>query len=220
MTDSTARHSKSDQPPLHELFDEKSLWIIFWKSPSIAENKSNLGILLATLALFVVFVIHRAVSVGSPFDYPSLLQSWAELGMSLSGTILGFLLAGFAILFSVLKPSTALMLHQLQNKKYGYSELKLLLFLFLDVIFQYTLFLMWCVVYVVAGSLDGPIFLIGHYLGTMDPCVPDVITGIAFIVWGTWYVLLVLKLKAFIFNLYQSLLLAITDSMDDQRRQQ
>lgn len=79
---------------------------------------------------------------------------------------------------------------------------------------HYTAFLFWCILYLVVGGKDGPFEFIGRFLSIRAPLLPQVITHAVFVAWGMWFLVLVLKLKSFIYNLYQTLLLGMADSIE------
>jgi hypothetical protein len=143
---------------------------------------------------------------------------WANVGASLAGTILGFLIAGFAILCTILRPETMLALHQLRNMKYGLSELKLLFVIFVDVFVQFLVLLFWSIIVIVFGGRQGPAAMLGSQLARVNWLIPFCLLHGIFTLWGTWFVVLILTLKSFIYNLYQSLLLSLVDVVDEAQR--
>jgi hypothetical protein len=66
------------------------------------------------------------------------------------------LVAGFAILCTILRPETMLALHRVRNKKYGLSELKLLFVIFVDVFVQFLALSFWSILVIVFGANRDP----------------------------------------------------------------
>jgi hypothetical protein len=203
---------------LSDLFNERSLWEIYCNGPSFIRNTFNLLVVIAVFVLLSVYAVidtqaARTHSVPG-IEFRDLFLGWAGVGISLASTILGFLIAGFAVLFTVFRPETVVRLQQIKRSGQRLSELKLLFFAFVDVFVHYIAFLFWCTVVIVVGSRHGPVDYVARSLGACWPLLPDVLCHILFVLWGTWFVLLVLKLKSFVYNLYQSLMLGMADSLE------
>jgi hypothetical protein len=169
------------------------------------------------LVAFAVIRFVRIIHGTAPdrLDFASLFANWSSVGISYASTILGFLLAGFAVLFAVLRPSTAVLLRHIRRPGEKSDELKLLFVNFVGVFVQYTAFLFWCVVYMAAGSTDGAFDAAGRILSEWNEPIPVAITHAVFVIWGLWFVVLILSLKSFIYNLYQTLLLGLADAMEE-----
>ncbi|MDR3723877.1 MAG: hypothetical protein P4K83_05245 [Terracidiphilus sp.] len=98
------------------------------------------------------------------------------------------------------------------------SELKLLFVIFVDIFVQYLALLFWSILASIFGGKTGPAMMLGLFLSKIHWMIPFCLLHAIFVVWGTWLVMLVLSLKSFIYNLYQSLALALVDSADDFQR--
>ncbi len=109
-------------------------------------------------------------------------------------------------------------LQRLKSKKYQLTELKLLFVGFVDVMVQYLALLLWSAAMLIVGGKTGVAALFGMLLGKIHWMIPFVILHVLFVLWATWLVMLILTLKSFIFNLYQSLLLGLADAVDDYQR--
>jgi hypothetical protein len=215
--------TESNTAELQSLFDEKSLFAIYRSAPSFRSNNFNVwvaGITFSILSLTSVLHItvpHLRDSFLFPFSDTFTL--WANGGLALAGTILGFLIAGFAILCTILRPQTMVALLRLKSEKYQLTELKLLFVGFVDVMVQYLALLLWSAIVLIAGGKTGMIAMYGSILAKIHWMIPYVLLHVVFVLWGTWLVMLILTLKSFIFNLYQSLLLGLADAVDDYERQ-
>lgn len=212
----------SSAADLDDLFNEKSLFRIYRLAPSFFSNRFNAVVAAITFCLLSVFSIVHIVlvplrdTVRLPFA--DAFSMWANAGASLAGTILGFLIAGFAILCTILRPEAMLALHRLRNEKYGLSELKLLFVIFVDVFVQFLALLFWSIVVIVFGGKQGPAVVLGSQLAKVHWLIPFCLLHVIFTLWGTWFVVLILTLKSFIYNLYQSLLLSLADAVDEAQR--
>ena len=207
------------QDPLTSLLAERNLWELYRQSKPFYGNPFNRLVSIATGSLIAGFAVVHFLGLGttktSRVDFPSLFSTWANAGVTYGTTILAFLLAGFAILFAVLRPPTIIALLQVTRPGAKIPELKLIFVAFIDVFVHYTAFLFWCIAYLVLGGKDGPFDFIGRLLSAVaTPVLPTAITHALFVAWGVWFLVIVLKLKSFIYNLYQMLLLGMVDSLE------
>jgi len=203
-------------PDLSDLFKEKSLWQLYRQGPPFYTNAFNAWVTFGTLVMLSAFAGAHFLELSShpesAIESREVFLSWADIGISFTGTILGFLLAGFAVLFTLFKPETMLRLQQITRPGQKLPELKLLLCVFIDVFVHYLTFLFWCVIVLVVGYKNGPAALAARAISDICPAALSVLVHVITVLWGTWFVLLILKLKSFIYNLYQSLLLGVADA--------
>lgn len=217
------REENTPKSEVERLFEDDSLLDTYRRAPSFFSNHFNTFVSISVALLLTVFsVVHVCIptirsSVVIPFA--DLFATWANVGSALAGTILGFLVAGFAIVCSVLRPQTMYFLLYLPNKTYGLNELKLLFVIFVEVFVQYLALLFWSILVLIFGGKIGPAMYLGTLLGKVHWLVPFISLHVIFVLWGTWLVALVLTLKSFIYNLYQSLLLCMADAIDEVERQ-
>jgi hypothetical protein len=208
-----------DHDLLSGLLAEGNLWELYRQSKPFYRNPFNRFVSIFAGGLVAGFAIVHFFGLGttrtSRMDFPALFSVWANAGVAYGTTILAFLLAGFSILFAVLRPRTVIALLQVTRPGSKIPELKLIFIAFVDVFVHYTAFLFWCIAYLVLGAKDGPFDFIGRLLSAAAiPAVPSALTHALFIVWGMWFLVIVLKLKSFIYNLYQTLLLGMVDSLE------
>lgn len=214
----------SDSPvELDSLFKEQSLLEVYKAAPSFFQKRFNRWTVVGIFSLLSLFaILHMAIvsfrdSIAFPFADTFLL--FANTGISLAGTILGFLIAGFAILCTILRPQTMIALQKIRNKEFDCSELRLLFLVFIDVIIQYLALLFWSIIALVCGGSKGPAAAFGKLLAKVHWFIPFLLAHVIFVLWATWFIMLALSLKSFVFNLYQSLLLSIADAVDDYERE-
>jgi hypothetical protein len=214
------------KPPIrtdiNTLFEEKSLFRLYRAAPSFFTNTFNTTVTIVaglTLTVFSIgHILFPSIREAVKITFIDTFAAWANVGAALAGTILGFLIAGFAIVCTILRPQTMLFLLNLPNEKYGMNELKLLFLTFVDVFVQYLALLLWSIIVIVYGGRYGPATYIGALLTKIHWLLPFCLLHIIFTAWGTWLIMLVLSLKSFIFNLHQSLLLSLADVIDDAER--
>jgi len=207
---------------LDALFDEHSLFEIYRKAPTFFSNKFNGWFIVITsfsLTLFAsLHLFCPNIRESFKLSFVDIFAVWSNAGSALAGTILGFLIAGFAILCTVLRPQTMIALQRLPNKRYGETELKLLFVLFIEVLVQYLALLLISILVMLIGGKSGPAALLGFYLAKIHWMIPFAILHVCFAAWGTLFVLVILTLKSFVYNLYGTLLLGIADAADDYQR--
>lgn len=216
--------TNSNEVDLESLFNEKSLLAIYRAAPPFRSNRFNVRVAAATFGvLAATSVVHIAVPRlrdGFLFPFSDTFTSLANGGLALAGTILGFLIAGFAILCTILRPQTMLALHRIERKEYDLTELRLLFVGFVDVMVQYLALLGWSAAVPIIGGKTGMVAMYGFLLAKLHWMIPYILVHIILVFWGTWLVMLILALKSLIFNLYHSLLLGLADAADDYLRQQ
>lgn len=207
-----------EHPNSSDLFAERNLWQIYRQSRAVYHNSRFNGVSLALGSILLMgFAIVHFFALGATnsnrMDFPALFSTWASAGLSWASQLLGFLLAGFVVLFAILRPHTVIALQQITRPGERLYELKLIFVTFIDVFVHYAAFMGWCLLYVVAGAKNGPFDLLGCWLSAMSPYLSLAVTHLVFVAWGMWSLILILKLKSFIYNLYQTLLLGMADSL-------
>ena len=212
------------QIELDSLFKEENLYEVYRAAPSFFKKSpfNKRTIIFCSFTLTAVAAIHIIIpSIRDAFVFPfaDTFMLLANTGAALAGTILGFLIAGFAILCTILRPQTMIALQKNKNKEFDCSELRLLFLVFVDVIIQYLALLFWSIVAIIGGGAKGIAAALGHGLGKIHWMIPFIMIHVLFVVWSLWLIMLVLSLKSFVFNLYQSLLLSIADAVDDYDRE-
>jgi hypothetical protein len=195
-----------------EIFAEKNLWSVFRACQGITGSKSNTSIIFVTaLALTGVQIGWWYVQQGSPSPALNILtlREWAQAGVSFAAGILGFLLAGFSIFATMTKNELFVALANIPHKKGNISRLKFIFFNFLVVFIHYLTFLAICLFIHLFLGQNAPLTKLigaatqGHQL------VVYRISSIGLVIVGTYFIAVLLMLKSFIWNLYQSVLLAI-----------
>src|SRR5271156_182714 len=108
-----------------EFFAERNLWEVYKQSAPFYRTRFNQTVVGVAAALLTVFLVERFFSAGGRltvsfttpriggFDLAVVFANWASAGISYAATLLGFLLAGFAVLFAVLQRDTATRLRQI-----------------------------------------------------------------------------------------------------------
>jgi hypothetical protein len=196
-----------------ETTSENSLLEIYWKARKIASSRFNLyfSICLSLIFFAIVYIDHR---LKLPFFSISVVVDMIEkigvLGFSFTTSILGFLIAGFSIFASITRPEIFVGLAKLNHEVYNISRLKFIFFNFLFVFIHYLAFLI--VSFFI--HLFFPVILSFIFNDNTQQIIPPVFlwwvgaVPLTFIV--GWFIFLLLLLKSFIWNIYQSVILIIT----------
>lgn len=151
------------------------------------------------------------LSVGrSGFLIGESIRLWAGQGFTFAMTMVAFLLAGFTVLATITKPSLFAELAQIPHKapKERQTELTELEFM---VFVHYVSFLFVCTLVVLFGTKNGPLAMLTTVTAETKGAavVLNPVRRMLFVTFGTWFVLLILKLKSFIWNVYQVVIIVI-----------
>jgi hypothetical protein len=192
-----------------DLFEEKSLFDIYWASVTrLPRTRFNVVVLWISAGLLIAsgFIL---------WDRPEKMvegaRSLAEVGLNFGSQILGFLVGGFAIFASVSKPEFFLFLNEARHKESGLTYLKYNLFSFVKVFVPYLSLISISLVIKSAGYQGGPA---GEAFSAIRGALPTIAYPLigfsAFAIMGLSLVWCVLSLKSFIFNLYHIIATVIT----------
>jgi hypothetical protein len=171
---------------------------------------------------FVVFVvaafIHWIQWNGSPGPIISSLNAWATLGFAFSSGMLGFLVAGFAIFATISKPDLFVRLAQISYPDSALTALKYVFFSFVNVFVHYLSFLTLCVAVNVSFWAEWPGSSLGRALAEVAPELFGIVAHVLLVWLATWLIVLLVKLKSFIWNVYQAVLLSIAHQAEKQEQ--
>lgn len=197
-----------------DLFIDKNLFAVFRATPTIFANTFNAAttfLVAALLTIFSVFRFEHRYDIPAP-DFVATFALWANVGWTLSATLLGFLIAGFALLCTVLRPSAVIALHRYQESGEKVNRLRGLFISFVDLFITFLCLLMFSVGMVIVTSPGGPSIELKKLFLHLGSQGPSIIGYVVLTLWGTWYGISALKLKSFIYNLYQGLMIGMAES--------
>lgn len=197
-----------------DIFIEKSLLQIYVKARVFSGATFNRIVLLAFLIVLAAALLVNFFVVNI-FSYDSLIVSvrrLADVGITYATSILGFLIGGFAIFASVTSGGLFLKLAKLDSEFEGISQFKFVFFSFMFCFVHYVAFLAICIGVKVLCEDDGLLSYALTSLAAVDVRYIVALSSIGVIVLASWLVFVVLLLKSFLWNLYQSLLLVIAAS--------
>ncbi len=200
------------------LFEEKSLWDVYWKARSLGDTTTN-NIMKWTIFLGVVvftilnewFFDHKLLSAAA---MRQIVRSWSTDGVSFASQVLGFLIAGFTVFSTLTKPSLFKKLARSEYKKTHISNLKFIFFNLMLVFIHYLSFLSICLGIRLFLGESGPLTAILSKFLTNYERPKSLIVDVGFVVIGTWFAIILILLKSFIWNVYQSVLVCLL--IDDE----
>ncbi|MBO1014035.1 hypothetical protein IPU70_10785 [Achromobacter sp. SD115] len=222
---------KDETPNLSALTKEKSLFALYRLSWRFPQRKFNCAV-AAVIALAVAG--YCAMSEVSTDILVTTVRKAGEVGLSLSTSLLGFLIAGFTIFATITKIDLFVRMAKEEYKVKtrngelkgtGESWLKYSLSAFMVVFVHYVSFLFACILIALFGQAYGPLpFAFSLFLQMFPPDAIDLarraVVSLCLVAFSTWLVYLVLLLKSFVFNTYQVLVITVRwesqeDSHDD-----
>jgi hypothetical protein len=193
-----------------ELFQERSLWDIWRRSPSLSSSRFNTQVVAVC---FMVFFISAVVSWskwdGNSKTLLASLEAWSSMGFIFASTLLGFLVAGFAIFATISKPALFVDLAQFNYPGSRLTALKYIFFSFVNIFVHYMSFLILAVTVRVLFWNEWPGSIWGKVLAEDAPEVFVAVAHVFLVLLATWLIILLIKLKSFIWNVYQAVLLSI-----------
>lgn len=196
-----------------ELYRHRSLWQVYKDAfLYIQRAKINTRILAGSL-LGLTIISGISCLVLPPENLKTFISSICDFCLSYTLSILGFLVTGFAIFASVTRPELFVMLAKMPDRADDkhLSKLQNVFFNFLTVFINFfgllciSLFIK--VTYLLIDALPEEM---KYKIIRSDPF--DLLLAIEFIVVGTWLISSLLRLKSFIWNLYQSVVLSIASA--------
>lgn len=187
-----------------ELFTEKSLWTAYRVSRTLLRSRFNLW------TIRVCFILSFSVSAiriwnKSPVAASSALISISDIGFSLSSQILGFLIGGFAIFATISDSRLMVRLAQTTMPDKSLSVFKTVFYNFLSVFAIYVATLSFSLAIKIGSAIN--VINLYRYVNS-DVCdyILTTLNSILFLILSTLIALSVLRLKSFIWNIYQAFL--------------
>jgi len=199
------------------IFAQKSLWEVYALSrrvlPRPMANDFIFWSSAAILTGFFAWLIIGGRSLFGEQEALAFLRFCATQGISLSVGILGFLIAGFAIFANVTRAELFITLasisYKKEGKETGINRLQFVFFNFINVFITYIGLLALCMLVAIGLSETSPIIKVTASTHPSRLITPLLILLGLTVVLILWLIAALLKLKSFIWNLYQTVLVAI-----------
>lgn len=205
-----------------KLDEQSSLLSVFLESEkSIPKSKGN------RTTVFLVFLLSTIlVIVGSIFgDYGisesyDLIHQVSNLGFQFSIGILGFLVAGFSVFASITRPQLFILLAKIKYDETNITRFQYIFFIFLNVFTIYLILLSTSLSVSIFFSNSSPLYYLGAILSEKYPRTCMCINGIGLVLIISLLTEAIVRLKSFIWNLYQAIIVVIaTEEILDEARE-
>lgn len=206
MTDNDKKNVQEDWQS--ELLHEENLFQVYRLSLGVFHSRFNKTIITLVVIFDALLANQLDKNLYTRTDYMFLFDIINELSSSLlifAVSLLGFLIAGFSIFTAISKPQLFIVLAKMPSKhKSNHSELKVIFANFINVFVHFTAFLAFVlaciffskVVQEYNPELANSIFILNTGVLIICSLVP-------------WSAILILKIKSFIWNIYQVLVLSV-----------
>ena len=209
-----------------KIFREKSLWDVYSKSRKIFPRKKfNRAVILIWIVCSIILTLSNYLFEFDNFqvqESANFVHLIADVGLTLSLSILGFLIAGFSIFASVTKTELFILLAEIPYKREssdtGISRLQFIFFNFLNVFSVYLLLLSICLIIDLFFSLSSPLRILADSIASINPKFAHVGNCLVASIGGLVLIEALLQLKSFVWNLYQAVLLAIATDHELKKR--
>ena len=206
-------------PEPDDLGREKTVLALYLLGRKFPHSKFNRRVAMAVaiaLAAFCYLQWHNAPVLSAA------LRKYAEVGLSFSTSILGYLIAGFTVFVTVTKLDIFVTMAKVEYESTGESYLKYNLVQFMLVFSHYIAYLFVCICFALFSQPQGLVsVLIGKALATSD-CAWKVAliykapVSLALVIFGAWSVYLVLLLKSFVYNTFQVITTTVRWELESQ----
>lgn len=187
------------------LKSEKDIFSLYLSSRKIPFSQRNKKL----LAIFAVISI--VLSTGMDFeDLFKKIESLSVLLLATVATVTGFLIAGYAIFCAVTEPKLSVLMYLKGTPKYGFSNLKYTHLVFIRVFIYYVFYTVSLTMISAFSGYKGYGF---EYITQETECSALIFKIINLLIFNwivIYFIFLLLQLGAFIFNIYHSIMTAIS----------
>lgn len=138
-----------------------------------------------------------------------MIHAWGVLALGLASSILGFLIAGFSIFAAMTKKELFWDLAKIETEPRNISDFKFIFFNFLFVFAHYLAYIIFSVTLTFLFVKGSPIWFLAIWMKSELYFPIDLFCGFVAVIFCCYTVYILLLLRSFIWNMYQSLLVAI-----------
>ena len=187
----------------NELLDEKNLFDVYLTSRKIPFSNTNIFL----LTIFSIISLSLSLGITSS-ELAEMIPTISASLISVILTVLGFLIAGYAIFCSVMNHTLSIEIYNSNTKPFGFSQLKYSHLLFMRVFFYYllyTIFLTFIIFFSKSKILEP---LITSKIENIN-CFYHLINYLVFNILFIGISFLLLQLASFTFNIYHSVMTSI-----------
>ncbi|MEM9014570.1 MAG: hypothetical protein AAGB02_05625 [Pseudomonadota bacterium] len=196
----------------NRLLEQKSLFHVFWvANRTIPKSRGNRIAVYACSAIVLISTLfgwyHGVYDVNQSYG---LIHTIADIGLMLSVSILGFLVAGFSIFAGITKPEVFILLAKIDYKKPEISNFQYVFFIFLNVFTVYVLLLVACMIISIGFDKNSPTTHLSQLAYSINPNVCMTVNVAALFFMVGLLAESIVRVKSFIWNLYQAVIMVIT----------
>ncbi|QID17582.1 hypothetical protein G3580_07940 [Nitrogeniibacter mangrovi] len=195
--------SKEDEEELLQDRSFLSAYLATWKAGF--PWKSLVPSMLVCIVLFAYFWIFSppAWTVAEKF------RGLSSIGFGFATSMLGFLVAGFAIFATATKPELFRSLLCSRDAETGFSQLRWVFLTFMHVFFHFICFVFLCAVVFLVGGENDAMDLLLSQSGCAEANLKKYIAYGSLLFFTWWFFYLIVLTGHFVFSVYQTLLVAV-----------
>lgn len=194
-----------------ELFSDENFSDLFSKSSKIASSRFNRNFAIATfnLASLILFAVAwLQPSAMSEASVAKASSQFTSISFSFITSILGFLVTGFSIFATIISPETLKMLCLSRYRKNNkFSNIQFIMYNFMYVFFYYISSLLFFLLLIFFTSENSPFIALKLFSFIDDDYFFVYVYGFILCLSFSLMSYLIMLLKSFIWNIYQSVLL-------------
>ncbi len=201
----------------NELFAEKSFGAPYRVARSHVAVRSTTIMVVVIFFVAIVPIILGFLGVWTPLDLKAIvvgIRTVTTLGVAFATSILGFLVSGFALFFAITRSDVLVLLAGVPHEKSAISRLQFILYSFMYVFLHYLLYLGVTLALSVTLSPGSVLNGTASFVRDQAPCEFRLAATVIFGASAAWLMFVLLLLKTFIWNLFQTVLIAITVGAD------
>lgn len=193
-----------------DLISETTLWDIWRGSLRIQFSRFNKIAIFIALAFLCIDAIF---SDAAPML--DLVRASAKDGVVLGLSVLSLLLSGFAVFATISQP-TMLLSMAAESHESGLSFLKYNFFVFMRVFCLLIAFTALCLVLMIAGRYNGIGSHLVRFFGN-ENLFRDLVVKSSYVFLFLGYVIVLLQIKSFVFNIYYSVMTSLRWRADGKK---
>lgn len=201
----------------NDLFAEKSFVALYRVARSHVAVRSTTIMVIAIFLIAVVPIVFGFVGAWSPLRLISIvtgIRTITALGVAFATSILGFLVSGFALFFAITRSDVLVLLAGVPHEESKISRLQFIIYSFMYVFIHYLIYIGGTLVISVTLSPGSVLNGTAAFFRDQAPCEFRLAATLLFGVSAAWLIFVLLLLKTFIWNLFQTVLIAITVGAD------
>jgi hypothetical protein len=201
----------------NELFADKSFTALYRTARSHVAVRSTTVLVAAVFLISVVPILLGFMGAWSPLSLKVMvtgIRTVTTLGVAFATSILGFLVSGFALFFAITRSDVLVLLAGVPHEQSKISRLQFILCSFMYVFLHYIIYLGAMLAISVTLSPGSVLNGTAAYLRDQAPNGIRAAAALMFGASAAWLMFTLLLLKTFIWNLFQTVLIAISVGAD------